>query len=151
MFSIFCGYPARADEEAVVRTTTTNHVPKVNPVLDGPKLLELQRVVRAVPVSDEVIRFAVKLVAMTRPEDPDSPAFVKEFVRCGAGPRASQYLVLGAKGRAALAGQPCADFDGVRAVAKLVLGHRVIPNFNARAQKMTSAAIVDQILSTMKK
>lgn len=150
MFSIFAGYPTRADEEAVVRNTTANQNPKVEAVMDGPTLLEMQKVVRAMPVSDEVIRYAVKLAALTRPEEAEAPKFVKDFVRCGAGPRASQFLVLGAKGRAALAGKPCADFEGVRSVAKLVLNHRVILNFNARAQKLTTMGLIDQLLAAVK-
>jgi MoxR-like ATPase len=101
---------------------------------------------RSIPVSDEVIRYAVRLVARTRPEDPSAPAYVKEFIRWGASPRASQYLILGAKARAATTGKLCADYEGVRYVARQVLRHRVNPNFNARAQKVTVETLIDRLL-----
>src|SRR5207253_2110815 len=108
--------------------------------------LEMQKVVRAMPVSDEVIRYAVRLTARTRPEDPAAPNYVKEFVRWGASPRASQYLVLGAKARAAVAGKLCADYEGVRSVANEVLRHRIIMSFQARAQKVSAADIITKLL-----
>jgi len=146
MFSIHCGYPSHAEEELVVRTTTGTAIPELTPVLDAKEIIEIQKLVRAIPISDEVIQFAVKLVAQTRPEDASAPAYVKEYVRWGASPRASQYFVLGAKARAASAGKLCADYDGVRSVARQVLRHRILTNFNARAQKITAADIVEKLL-----
>jgi MoxR-like ATPase len=146
MFSIYCGYPTNAEEEIVVRNTTGTMVPELTPVLDAKEILEIQKLVRAMPVSDEVIGFAVKLVSRTRPEDALAPSYVKEYVRWGASPRASQYLVLGAKAQAAVSGKLCADYDGVKAVARQVLRHRVLTNFNARAQKITVADIIDKLL-----
>ena len=102
------------------------------------------------PISDEVIRFAVKLVACTRPEDPLAPSYVKEYVRWGASPRASQYLVLGAKARAAMSGKLCADYDGVRSVARQTLRHRILTNFNARAQKVTAPDLIDKLMADVK-
>ena len=101
------------------------------------------------PVSDEVIRYAIRLVSCTRPEDPSAPAFVKEYVRWGASPRASQYMILGAKARAAVNGKFCADYDGVRSVARQVLQHRVLTNFNARAQKIGVNDIIDKLLAAI--
>jgi len=147
MFSIHCGYPSNAEEESVVRNTTGIQTQELVPVLDGPGILEIQKLVRAMPVSDEVVRYAVRLVASTRPEDPASPAYVKEFIRWGASPRASQYLVLGAKARAAVLGKLCADYDGVKSVARQVFRHRLITNFNARSQKVTVKEIIDKILA----
>jgi MoxR-like ATPase len=86
------------------------------------------------------------LVTRTRPEDPSAPAYIKEFVRWGASPRASQYLILGAKARAATTGRLCADYEGVRFVARQVLRHRVLANFNARAQKITVESLIDKLL-----
>ncbi len=146
MFSIHCGYPTHAEEERVVRSTTGTLVPELRPVLDAAEILEIQKLVRAMPVSDEVIQFAVRLVARSRPEDPQAPAFVREYVRWGASPRASQYLVLGAKGRAAASGKLCADYEGVKSVARQVLRHRILTNFNARAQKITASDIVEKLL-----
>jgi MoxR-like ATPase len=150
MFSIHCGYPTITEEERVVRNTTGADLPELTPVLDAKEIVEIQKLVRAMPVSDEVIRFAVKLVTRTRPEDPSAPAYIKEFVRWGASPRASQYLVLGAKALAAVNGKLCADYEGVRAVARQVLRHRILTNFNARAQKMTVANLTDKLLAEVR-
>jgi MoxR-like ATPase len=150
MFSIHCGYPTNSEEELVVRSTTGTAVPELTPVLDAKELIEIQKLVRAMPVSDEVIRFAVKLVSRTRPDDPAAPAYVKEYVRWGASPRASQYLILGAKARAASQGKLCADYEGVKSVARQVLRHRLITNFNARAQKITVADVIEKLLGEVK-
>jgi MoxR-like ATPase len=150
MFSIHCGYPSHAEEELVVRNTTGTDLPELAPVLDAKAIIEIQKLVRAMPVSDEVIRFAVKLVSSTRPEDPGAAPFIKEFVRWGASPRASQYLILGAKALAAVQGKYCADYGGVRTVARQVLRHRILTNFNARAQKVTVADIIERLLDQVK-
>jgi MoxR-like ATPase len=150
MFSIHCGYPSVTEEERVVRNTTGADLPELAPVLNSQEIIEIQKLVRAMPVSDEVIRYAVKLVSRTRPEDPGAPAYVKEFVRWGASPRASQYLVLGAKALAAINGKLCADYEGVRAVARQVLRHRILTNFNARAQKTTVGDLIDKLLAEVR-
>ena len=150
MFSIHCGYPTVREEEQVVRNTTGAELPDLSPVLNAEEIVRIQKLVRAMPVSDEVIRFAVKLVSRTRPEDPAASPQVKEFVRWGASPRASQYLVLGAKALAAVNGRLCADYDGVRAVARQVLRHRILTNFNARAQKVTVGDLIDRILAEVR-
>lgn len=147
MFSIHCGYPSHAEEELLVRNTTGTDKPDIRPVLSGHEIIEIQKLVRAIPVSDEVLRYAIRLVSRTRPEDPGAPSYVKEYVRWGASPRASQYLILGAKARAAVSGKFCADYDGVRSVARQVLRHRVLTNFNARAQKITVNDIIDKLLA----
>jgi MoxR-like ATPase len=146
MFSIHCGYPTNAEEELVVRNTTGNSMPEITPILDAREIIEIQRLVRAMPVSDEVVRYAVRLVSRSRPEDSQAPKDVKEFVRWGGSPRASQYLVLGAKARAAVLGRLCADYDCVRSVAHQVLRHRLLTNFNARAQKVSITAVIDKLL-----
>jgi MoxR-like ATPase len=147
MFSIHCGYPTNAEEELLVRNTTGAVKAEVKPVLSSKEILDIQKLVRAMPVSDEVLRYAVRLVSHTRPEDPTAPAFVKEYVRWGASPRASQYLILGAKARAAVSGKLCADYEGVKSVARQVLRHRVLTNFNARAQKITVNEVIDKLLA----
>jgi MoxR-like ATPase len=146
MFSIHCGYPTEAEEEMVVRNTTGNAVPELTPILAAREIVEIQKLVRAMPVSDEVVRYAVRLVSRSRPEDPHAPKDVKEYVRWGGSPRASQYLVLGAKARAAVQGKLCADYDCVRSVARQVLRHRVLTNFNARAQKVSVADVIEKLL-----
>jgi MoxR-like ATPase len=150
MFSIHCGYPSNAEEESVVRNTTGTQAPELTPVLDAKEITEIQKLVRAMPVSDEVVRYAVRLVASTRPEDPAALPYIREFVRWGASPRASQYLVLGAKARAAVLGRLCADYEGVKSVARQVLRHRIITNFNARAQKATVKEIIERLLADVK-
>jgi len=146
MFSIQCGYPTNEEEAQVVRNTTGTHEPELTPVLGAEQIIEIQKLVRAIPVSDEVVRYAVQLVARTRPEDPAASDFVREFVRWGASPRASQYLILGAKARAAVAGSVCADYANVRSVVHEVLQHRILTNFHARAQKVTATDIINRLL-----
>jgi MoxR-like ATPase len=146
MFSIQCGYPTNAEEELVVRNTTGNALPEIQPILDAREIVEIQKLVRAVPVSDEVVRYAVRLVSRSRPEDPQAPDFVKEYIRWGGSPRASQYLVLGAKARAAVLGKLCADYDCVHSVARQVLRHRLLINFTARAQKVSISDVIDKLL-----
>jgi MoxR-like ATPase len=150
MFCIRTTYPSTAEEQQIVRNTTGTDDPQLAPVLDGPELIEIQKLVRAMPVSDEVIRYGVALVEATRPESRGAPAYVKEFVRWGASPRASQYLILGAKARAATTGQLCADHAGVRSVAHEVLRHRLLTNFNARAQKVSVDDLIERLLNEVK-
>jgi MoxR-like ATPase len=146
MLELRVGYPSRAEEEAIVEQTTGATYREVEPVLDAATLLAMQSLVRRIPVSRGLIKAAVALARLTRPGDADPPAFVKEFVEWGAGPRASQYLVLGAKARAAMAGRPMADLDDVRSVALPVLRHRVVTNFAAEAADRTSEDVVRQLL-----
>jgi MoxR-like ATPase len=150
MFNIQIGYPTNDEEALVVRNTTGIETPEITPVLQAQEIIEIQKLIRAIPVSDEVLRYAIKLVARTRPETPTAPPYVKEYVRWGASPRASQYLVLGAKARAAATGKFCADYEGIRSVAREVLRHRVLTNFNARAQKVTVAEIIEKVLNDTK-
>ncbi|HXG45267.1 MAG TPA: MoxR family ATPase [Gemmatimonadales bacterium] len=146
MFELRVGYPSRAEEESIVEQTTGTPPTRLEPVLDADTLKGMQGLVRRIPVSRRLVRSAVALVRMTRPADPEAPAFVREYVEWGAGPRASQYLVLGAKARAALAGRPMADLDDVRSVALPVLRHRVLTNFAAEAASRTSEDIVQELV-----
>jgi MoxR-like ATPase len=146
MFCLNTTYPSVAEEERVVRETTGTSQAVITPVITGPELIEAQKLVRSVPVSDEVIAYAVRLVSRTRPETAEAPAYIREFVRWGASPRASQFLVLGAKARAATTGRLCADEEGIRHVARQVLRHRINPNFNARAQKVGVETLIDRLL-----
>jgi MoxR-like ATPase len=148
MFELRVGYPSRAEEEAIVEQTTGSHASALEPVLDAKALLAMQALVRRIPVSRQLIRAAVTLARMTRPGDADAPPFVREYVEWGAGPRASQYLVLGAKARAALAGRPMADLDDVRSVAMTVLRHRVVTNFSAEAANRTSEDVVRELVDS---
>jgi MoxR-like ATPase len=148
MLELRVGYPSRAEEERIVEQTTGAAKVAVRSVLDAETLLAMQGLVRRIPVSQGLIRAAVSLVRMTRPGEADAPAAVKQYVEWGAGPRASQYLVLGAKARAALDGRPMADLDDVKAVAPSVLRHRVVTNFAAEAAGRTSEDLVLELLRT---
>ncbi len=147
MLELRVGYPSRAEEEAIVERTTGSPSGQLQPVLDATAVVAMQALVRRIPVSRGLIRAAVTLARLTRPTDPDAPALVREYVDWGAGPRASQYLVLGAKARAAMAGRPMADLDDVKAVAPSVLRHRVVTNFAAEAADRTSADIVRELVA----
>ena len=147
MLELRVNYPSRAEEEAIVEQTTGTARVALHPVLDAQSVLAMQALVRRIPVSRGLIRAAVTLARMTRPGDSEAPAFVKEFIEWGAGPRASQYLVLGAKARAAIAGRPMADLDDVRAVAPAVLRHRLVTNFAAEAADRTSEDLVRELMS----
>ena len=141
MFSVPVGYPSEAEEIAIVERTTGGAEAAVTPVLSQGDLVALQGLVRHLPVSPDVVQAAVRLVRMTRP-GPEAPPLVQRFVQWGAGPRASQFLVLGAKARAALHGSEVVRLADLRAVAPLVLGHRVVMNFQAEAEGQTAAALV---------
>jgi MoxR-like ATPase len=147
MLELRVGYPSRAEEEAIVEQTTGSRDVLLEPVLDAASVLAMQALVRRIPVSRGLIRSAVTLARMTRPADDDAPPFIKEYVDWGAGPRASQYLVLGAKARAAMAGRPMADLEDVRSVAPAVLRHRVVTNFAAEAADQTSEDLVRELVS----
>ena len=146
MLELRVGYPSRAEEEAIVEQTTGSARVALQPVLDAPSVLAMQALVRRIPVSRGLIRSAVSLVRLTRPADADAPPFIKEYVDWGAGPRASQYLVLGAKARAAMAGRPMADLEDVRSVAPAVMRHRVVTNFAAEAADRTSEDLVRELV-----
>ena len=147
MFELHVGYPSRAEEESIVERTTGDLLPRLEAVLTGEDLMALQRLVRRVPAPKVVVQHAVSLARMTRPSDPSATAAVREFVQWGAGPRASQYLVLGAKARAAMAGRAMADLEDVDAVALAVLRHRLVVNFNAEAAGKRAEEIVDELLT----
>jgi MoxR-like ATPase len=147
MLELRVGYPSREEEEAVVERTTGARTVIIQPVLDAVALRAMQGLVRRIPVSKGLVRSAVSLARMTRPGDAQAPGFVKEYVEWGAGPRASQYLVLGAKARAAMAGRPMADLDDVKAVAPSVLRHRLVTNFSAEAAERTSEDLVAELMS----
>ena len=146
MFELRVGYPSRAEEEAIVEQTTGASKVTMEPVLDAATLVGLQDLVRRIPVSQGLIRSAVTLARMTRPKEPDAPALVKQYVDWGAGPRASQYLVLGAKARAAIAGRPMADLEDVKKIAPAVLRHRLVTNFAAEADDRDSEDVVAELI-----
>ncbi len=145
MFEIAVRYPGRSEEERIVETTTGDEPRSVRAVLRADELVEMQHLVRRIPAPKPIVRAAVALARMTRP-DADAPGFIREYVSWGAGPRASQYLVLGAKAQAALDGRPMADLDDVRAVAPSVLRHRVVVNFAAEAAGRSADDLCMQLI-----
>jgi len=146
MFMIEVGYPNADEELEIVQRTTTDTEEAVEAVLDPERILALQHAVRRMPHNDVAMRYAVNLVRATRPDDETAPDFVREYVSWGAGPRASQYLILASKARALLAGRETYSRQDIRAVARPVLVHRVLTNFHAEAERVTSAGIVDRLL-----
>jgi MoxR-like ATPase len=146
MFDIRISYPKPEEELEIAKSTTSDVEIPLTKVLSGPEIIQLQHIVRKLPVSDHVGRYAVNLARSTRPEDEIAPAFTKEFVNWGAGTRAVQYLVLGAKARAAIAGEYNVTCAHVRDVTSLVLRHRIVTNFHAEAEGMTADKLVKQLL-----
>jgi MoxR-like ATPase len=145
MFELHVEYPSPDEEEQIVERTTGETVTALSPVLSGDELLELMGLVRRVPAPRVVVQAAVKLARMTRPGDALAPEAVREYVAWGAGPRASQYLVLGAKARAAMEGRPMADLEDLSAVVLSVLRHRVVLNFHAEAAGKKADDIVREV------
>ncbi len=148
MFMVDVGYPSEEEEVAIVQTTTGDELAPLSPILDHAKILAFQELVRRIPAPDHVARFAVSLVRATRPGD-DAAAEIKENVRWGAGPRASQNLILGAKTRAALDGRLVAQLDDVKAVAVPVLMHRMVLSFGAKSSGMTSEQIIHKLIGNI--
>jgi MoxR-like ATPase len=145
MFEIFVDYPEEDEEFEIVRRTTAETLPTADAILSLEELAPLQTLVRRIPVADHVIRYAMQFARLTRPQKDDCPDFVNDYVSWGAGPRASQFLILGAKAHAVLQGRTCASTDDVRAVAIPVLRHRIITNFNAEADGIRPDGIVERL------
>ena len=150
MFSIWIDYPGLEDEVEIVAKTTSAYRPEVQKVLSAVGIGGLQDLVRRVPVSDYVVRYAVELVQCTRPSHPDAPNFIREWVNWGAGPRGSQFLILGGKARAVLQGRYAVAVEDVRALARSVLRHRVLTNYNAEAEGISSLEVVERLLDVVK-
>jgi MoxR-like ATPase len=148
MFNILLGYPSEAEEREIVKATTTEKVVTINKVMSKNDIIAYQDVVRKIPVADNVIDYAVSLVRATRPETNQSQT-VKDYINYGAGPRASQFLILGAKARAAMSGRFTPSIDDIKYVAQPVLRHRIVTSFKAEADRLDSNAIVDKLVSEM--
>ena len=146
MFKVFVNYPSYDEEYAIAEKTTVAFDPQVEPVLNAAEILQLQSVVRRVPAAPHVIRHALDLARRTRPNEDGTPADLARMIAWGAGPRAVQFMVLGAKARAVLHGQYHASTDDIRAVAHPVLRHRVITSFSAEAEGFTPDRLIDELL-----
>ncbi|MGQ0613431.1 MAG: AAA family ATPase [Planctomycetaceae bacterium] len=150
MFNVKVDYPSRDEELEIMRLTTSSASPQVAKVLGGDEILALQETVRGVPVAEAVLSYAVRLVRATRLDGPDAPPFIKESLAWGAGPRATQYLILGGKARALLQGRLYVSTADIRAVAHPVLRHRLITNFSAEAEGITPDGIITRLLETIR-
>jgi MoxR-like ATPase len=142
MFHVLVDYPGEDEELEIVKRTTTDVEAQIAATLNAEQILELTRIVRKVPVADHIARYALRLARVTRSQQPDAPDFVREYVMWGAGPRASQYLVLGAKERAVLQGRYHVSQEDIRAVALPVLRHRIKTNFAADAEGISTDEII---------
>ncbi|MEI6148698.1 MAG: MoxR family ATPase [bacterium] len=146
MFNTFVDYPTNAELVTIVEQTTGSQQPIAGGVMTSAQIIEIQDIVRRIPVARPVVEYAVRLSAASRPKDPSAPEFVKKYLNWGSGPRAAQYLILGAKANAVLKGNTHASIEDVRRVARSVLRHRVSLNFNALADKFTDVEMVDRLL-----
>lgn len=147
MFNVWLDYPSISEEMDIIRYTTSMYTPQLNIVLKKDEIISLQDLVRRVPVADNVISYVVNLVNKTRPNNGVSPQYIKDWISWGAGPRASQYLILGAKTNAILNGRFSPEIDDIIKVAKPVLRHRLITNFNAEADGIKTTDIIDKLIS----
>lgn len=146
MFNLWLDYPSFKDEVEIVKSTTTQYSADLKPVLSGKQIIDYQNLVRRVPVAENVIEYAVRLVHATRPGNGEAKKVVRDFISYGAGPRASQYLTLGAKTRAALMGKTSPDIEDIRSVAEPVLRHRIVANYNAEADNVSKVDIIKRLL-----
>ena len=149
MFNLNIEYPSTEDEVSIVRETTTPEIQSLNAVITKSEIATYQDLVRRVPVADNVVEYAVKLVGATRPNSSTAPEFIQKSVDWGAGPRASQYLVLGAKAKAILDGRPSPNINDIQSLALPILRHRVLPNFNAEAEGLKVEDILNRLLDTI--
>ena len=149
MFNLNIDYPSKKDEIAIVRNTTVHQKDHLNQIINQEDLVSFQELIRKVPVSDNVVEHAVNLVSATRPGFKEAPEFIKQSIEWGAGPRASQYLILGAKAKAALDGNPTPNIDDVNALVIPILRHRVLPSFNAEAEGLKIENILEKLVDTV--
>jgi MoxR-like ATPase len=147
MFNLWLDYPSFKEEVAIVKSTTSPYKPDLKRILSAKEIIEFRDLVRRVPVADNVIEYAVTLVDRTRPTVPTAPTFIKNWIRWGAGPRASQYLILGAKTRAILSGRHTPDINDVKALAPPVLRHRIVTSFNAEAEGVSAIQIIERLVA----
>jgi MoxR-like ATPase len=147
MFNLWLDYPSAEEEVRIVESTTSLFSPKLSHVLTGDQIILFQDLIRKIPVAENVIDYAVRLVRRSRPKSDQSPQFIRDWLSWGAGPRASQYLILGAKTRAILSGRHTPDINDVRAVVAPTLRHRIVLNFNAEADGVSAADIVNRLVS----
>jgi MoxR-like ATPase len=149
MFMVMVDYPSLDEELAIMRKTTAPEEITLAPCLSADEILHLQEIVRRVPAAEHVFQYAIRLARSTRAKTPEAPPFVNEWVTWGAGPRASQYLILGGKARALLEGRTFVTCEDIAAIARPVLRHRIITNFNAEAQGITTDAVIQRLIESI--
>jgi MoxR-like ATPase len=146
MFNIWLEYPSFEQEKNIVKSTTTNYKPSVNVVLKADEILEFQSIIRKIPVPDNVYNYAIKLATITRPNTNIAHPWANNYISWGAGPRASQYLIIGAKCSAALNGKFSPDIEDVHQVARQVLRHRIVKNYKAEAEGISADTIIEELI-----
>jgi MoxR-like ATPase len=146
MFNLWMDYPDFTQEIQIVKSTTSDYLPQLEKIMTHEEIINYQEAIRKIPVADNVIEYAVWLVGQSRPNNPESPDFIKNWINWGAGPRASQYLILGAKTQAALQGRYTPEIEDVKQCALPVLRHRLVTNFNAEAEGVSTLEIVEKLM-----
>jgi MoxR-like ATPase len=150
MFDIMIDYPTHEEEAEIIRRTTAGTKVQLEPIMSAAQIIRLQDIVRKIPVSDNIIKYTVAIVAGTRPRDDNPYDFIKKWVRWGAGPRASQYIILGAKARAVIRGNYFVSHEDIKVAALPVLRHRIIPTFQAQSEGISTSDIIQKLVSTIK-
>ncbi len=151
MFMLWLNYPSMQQEMEIVKTTTTEYFPKINSVMNAKDIQTYQELVRRVPVADALVEYVVNFVGATRPKSTTAPDFIKKWISYGAGPRASQYIILGAKTRALLNGRATPDLEDINKIISPVLRHRLILNFTAEAEGVSTIDVIENLLKTIPK
>jgi MoxR-like ATPase len=146
MFNLWLDYPSFEQEVKIVQTTTSQYLPTLEKIVNAEEIINFQNLVRKVPVADNVVEFAVRTSNLTRPTNGSSPKFIKDWITWGAGPRASQYLILASKAKAIISGRFTPNIDDVRAAVIPVLRHRIITNFNAEADGISSVGVIERLM-----
>lgn len=149
MFHLWVDYPSRNEERAIVTQTTSSHHARIQPILNSDQILEMQQMILEVAVPDNVLDFVIKLVSMTRPGGPDTPEFINQYLNWGAGPRASQYLILGGKTRALSRGRFNVTEEDIRCLAVPVLRHRIVTNYTAEADGLDTVKLITRLLDSL--
>ncbi|HOK40385.1 MAG TPA: AAA family ATPase [bacterium] len=150
MFNLIINYPEKEKEILIAKLTTSDYNVELNPIITKEEIIEIQKLVKRLPISDEVIKYAVEIARLTRREEKDTPDFIKEYVEWGAGIRASQNLILGGKANAIINGKECCDFEDINSVIYETLRHRIILNFHAQAKNINSDFIISELLKFIK-
>ncbi|MNL33135.1 hypothetical protein D3C87_1550290 [compost metagenome] len=145
MFNVHLSYPSFADELTIVKNTTSNTDVTLNKIINASQIQYFQKLIRNIPVTDNVVEYAVKLVGKTRPNTPLATEEVNKYINWGAGPRASQFLVIGAKCHAAITGKYAPDIEDVQAVAEAILRHRIVRNYRAEAEGLSIEHIIKNL------